>query len=76
MKTKTASISTDKFKASCLALLEQVADTGRELVVTKRGKPIARVVPMDHQAWASLAGSVVHEHDLVSPTGAAWEASA
>lgn len=40
---KTVSIS--EFKATCLGLLEEVRQTGRAVLVTKRGVPIAQVVP-------------------------------
>jgi len=39
-------MSASKFKAECLAVLDDVASSGREVVVTKRGRPVARVVPM------------------------------
>jgi prevent-host-death family protein len=38
-------IPISKFKATCLSLLVQVKKTGRPIVVTKRGEPIAQVVP-------------------------------
>jgi prevent-host-death family protein len=38
-------ISATQFKAHCLRLLDEVAETGETLVVTKHGKPVARVVP-------------------------------
>ncbi len=34
-----------EFKAKCLRVMEEVAETGEEVVVTKRGKPVARVGP-------------------------------
>ncbi len=34
-----------KFKAQCLAVLERVGKTGRPLLVTKRGKPVAQIMP-------------------------------
>jgi prevent-host-death family protein len=34
-----------KFKAHCLAVLEEVRRTGKPVLVTKRGKPIAEIVP-------------------------------
>ena len=37
-------ISASQFKAQCLALLDDVALTGEEIVVTKRGRPVARLV--------------------------------
>jgi prevent-host-death family protein len=68
-------ISASQFKARCLALLDEVASGGGELVVTKRGKPVARVVPADERA--SLRGSVtylVSDDELIAPLGEAWEA--
>ena len=43
MKTIAAS----EFKAQCLTLMETVRSTKRPLVITKRGKPIAKLVPVD-----------------------------
>lgn len=45
MKSKT--IPAAKFKAECLALLDEVATTRNEVIVTKRGKPVARLVPLE-----------------------------
>ncbi len=60
------------FKARCLSLLDEVAETGRELVVTKRGRPVARIVPVKEPP--GLSGSIVREGDLISPIGEAWNA--
>ena len=38
-------ITASQFKARCLRLLDEVAETGETLVVTKHGKPVARVLP-------------------------------
>lgn len=68
-------ISASRFKAQCLALLDDVALTGEELVVTKRGRPIARVVAIDEPK--PLAGSVtfhVSDDELVAPLDVAWDA--
>ena len=42
MKTIKAS----EFKAKCLSLMDDVAQTGEEIVVTKNGKPVSRLVPV------------------------------
>jgi prevent-host-death family protein len=66
-----------EFKSKCLALLDEVERTGQSLIVTKRGRPVARLAPVrrrDDGRIASLRGSVVFQDDLVSPTGAEWEA--
>lgn len=49
-------IPAGEFKARCLALLDHVAERRTEIVVTKRGRPVARVVPVD--APVSTDGSV------------------
>jgi prevent-host-death family protein len=64
-----------EFKAKCLALLDDVASTGRPLVVTKRGRPVAEVVPIEPPE--SLAGSVeilVSEDELIAPIDERWDA--
>jgi prevent-host-death family protein len=64
-----------EFKAHCLALLDEVEQTGEELVITKRGRPVARVMPARMADVADLRGSVVWEGDIVSPLEAAWTAA-
>jgi prevent-host-death family protein len=61
-------ISATQFKARCLALLDEVAETGASLVVTKRGQPVARVEPLAPPE--SLEGSVtflVSDEEFVAP---------
>jgi prevent-host-death family protein len=36
-----------EFKARCLAVMDQVSQSGRPVVITKHGKPVAKVVPVD-----------------------------
>jgi prevent-host-death family protein len=62
--TKTVKVS--EFKAKCLKLLAEVADTGEDLVVTKRGKPLARVVPERVGKPTTLQGSMKGLIELVS----------
>ena len=69
-------ISASRFKARCLALLDDVAAGGGELVVTKRGRPVAKLVPVDD--LPSLRGSVefkVDDEALIDPIDEAWDAS-
>lgn len=47
-----------EFKARCLAILDQVAITGQAITVTKRGRPVARVVPIEEASAPSMFGSV------------------
>ena len=66
-------IGAAKFKEQCLALLDQLDYDG--LVVTKHGKPVARVVRYDRQ-WSDLIGSLRHKvkiHGDILSTGVRWD---
>lgn len=76
---ETMSIS--EFKATCLAVLERVRRSGRPLLITRRGKPVAEIVPPSPGAvgeeWiGGMQGSARITGDLVSPVVATgeWEA--
>ncbi|HUP50525.1 MAG TPA: type II toxin-antitoxin system Phd/YefM family antitoxin [Thermoanaerobaculia bacterium] len=70
---KQSTVPAGEFKARCLALLDEVAETGREIVVTKRGRAVARVVPVEKAA--PLRGSVLQADDIVEPPDVEWEAT-
>jgi prevent-host-death family protein len=68
-------IPAGRFKAQCLRLLDDVAETGETIVVTKRGKPVARLAPIEEPP--SLKGSVIYHVDdveLLFSTGETWDA--
>ena len=67
MSEHDRSIGASAFKAHCLALLDRGAETGESLVVTKRGRAAARVVPARRTEPASLRGSVTLRGDIVAP---------
>jgi prevent-host-death family protein len=69
-------VSASKFKAECLAMLDEVAATGEEIVVTKRGRAVARVSPATRPE--SLRGSVafnVSDEELIEPLDVGWDAT-
>jgi prevent-host-death family protein len=66
------SIAAGEFKAKCLQLLDRVATNGDAIVVTKRGRPVARVVPVEPHARRSLRGSVRYKADIIEPIGEDW----
>ena len=75
-------IAISKFKATCLQLLNDVKKTGKSLIVTRRGEPIALVIPPPPSAqsehWlGSMRGELTITGDIVSPAagGTDWEAS-
>ena len=75
MSAKERVIAAGKFKATCLGLLEEVEAKRQVFVVTKRGRPVARVVPLAADATSSLRGSLLAEEGLLDPVEAVWEAA-
>jgi prevent-host-death family protein len=74
MKTVPAA----KFKANCLALMDKVQETGEFVVITKHGKPVAKLVPAERERrnmWGDLADTVKILGDIESPVTNDWEAS-
>ena len=68
-------ISITKFKEQCLAILDQLDEEA--LIVSKHGKPIAKIVPCSRQD-ADLIGSLKHEFKIHGPlysTGLHWNAN-
>jgi prevent-host-death family protein len=70
-------LTATRFKAQCLALLDEVAETGESLLITKHGRAVARVDPV--RPPASLRGSVTFvsiDEDLIAPLPEQWDADA
>jgi prevent-host-death family protein len=76
MRAKPRQMPAGEFKAKCLSVLDQVQRTGKTVVVTKRGRPVAQLMPLSSDDSGSLLGSVVYEEDLLSPIDAEWNARA
>ena len=66
-----------EFRAKCYRLMDEVAETGRELLITKRGRPTARLVPL-RPVWESWFGrdrDIIKIHgDIGAPIEVDWEA--
>jgi len=79
--TRTAHVSTipaGEFKATCLELMDTVARTRTDIIVTKHGRPVVRVCPVEPEGTSPvgfLAGSIVSHGDIVSADDAYWSAS-
>lgn len=70
-------VSAGEFKARCLALMDEVRERGGEYVITKRGAPVARLVPVHAERrplLGSMKGTVKVLGDIVSPLDEPWEA--
>lgn len=74
MKTKTRTISATEFKAKCLQIFDNLGVEG--IVVEKRGKPVAKVMPV-RPAKADWIGSMkgkIKVHGDIMSTGVKWNA--
>jgi prevent-host-death family protein len=65
-------IAISKFKATCLAVLEQVRKTHKPVRITRFGKPVAEIVPPSPEnrpkrVLGSMAGTAQILGDIVSP---------
>ncbi len=60
-----------KFKAQCLAVMDEVAKTRETVTITKRGHPVARLVPVEDKPvdlFNRLKGQIEITGDLVEPS--------
>ena len=53
MANPIETISVSRFKATCLAVLQRVKRTGKPVLITRFGEPVAELVPPSPQAWKS-----------------------
>ena len=69
MKTKT--IPAGQFKARCLAIMDEVQAKRQAVIITKRGKPVAKLVPVTDEKkddiFGLLKGKIEITGDVVSP---------
>ena len=76
MKTIPAS----RFKAQCLKIMDEVKARREPVVITKKGKPVARLLPIDEpgrEVFGCLAGQLEIAGDITGPAIApsAWKGS-
>ena len=69
-------VKASEFKAKCLHLMDLVNESGEEIIITKNGKPVSRLVPY-RKSPASLFGlhreKIKSNDDLLAPINEAWE---
>lgn len=73
----TRIVKASEFKAKCLALLDEVERTGDRLVITKKGRAVAELVPHRSPKRSPLGiwkGRVTIKGDIISPLDIEWEA--
>ena len=69
------SLSVSKFKATCLSVLQDVKNQKKRVVITKRGEPIAEVIPYNRDDKdVPLKDTVTFMGDIISPVAEQdWE---
>jgi len=70
-------IAAGMFKAKCLSLLDEVQQKRKEIIITKRGKPVARLVPVETkppEVFGRMKGTIEILGDIVGPLDVKWEA--
>jgi prevent-host-death family protein len=72
-------LAVSQFKAHALQILSELEKTKEEIIITKRGKPIAKVIPFNSLETVNQPGKLskmfVFEKDIVSPLEEViWEA--
>jgi prevent-host-death family protein len=75
--TFSREVSAGEFKARCLAMMDEVRDSGGEYVITKRGAPVAKLVPVRRERrplLGSMKGTTRTLGDIVSPLDEPWTA--
>lgn len=79
MKRNSESIAAGEFKAKCLQLMDEVEKQRKQIVITKRGKPIAKLVPIDDEPislFGYMKGTVKSYGNIIDPIETEWESNA
>ena len=73
-------IAAGKFKAECLKLMDEVNRTREDIIITKHGKPVAKLVPAKNKepvhVFGFLKGTISKQEDIINPVDEQWEADA
>ena len=72
-------IPAGEFKAKCLKVIDEVQRLRMQVIITKHGKPVAKLVPLDEQTESfigSMQGTMEIVGDIVSPIDVTWAADA
>ena len=70
-------IKASEFKAKCLQLMDEVAASGEEIIITKRGRPVSRLAPYQERPKSLFGvdkGRIEILGDIIAPQDEEWEA--
>lgn len=73
----TKTIEASEFKIKCLKLMDEVAETGEDIVITRNGRPVSRLVPYWEKPktlWGIDRGRFEILGDIIEPIDVEWEA--
>ena len=69
-------IKASEFKAKCLSLMDRVNENNEEIIITKNGKPVSRLVPYVYKVdtlFGLHKNAISSLDDLISPVNEEWE---
>ncbi len=75
-RSEVRTITASEFRAKCLALMDEVAETGEEILITKRGKPVARLTAYRERPktlYGKYRGQIKIYGDLDELDDEGWE---
>ena len=73
----TRTIKASEFKAKCLQLMDEVAESGEEIIITKYGRPVSKLTPYRKKPksfFGADKGRMKIIGDIISPIDVEWEA--
>ena len=79
MDNKIRQVPAAEFKANCLRLMDEVARQRRPIIITKRGKPVAKLVPVEEKPidlFGRMAGTIRICGNIVDPIDVEWTGDA
>ena len=77
MNSKIQKIPAGEFKAKCLNLMDKVSENRTPIIITKRGIPVAKLVPIEEKAFdifGCLKNNVTINGDIIEPIDEKWNA--
>ena len=77
LATGVRTMKASEFKAKCLKLMDEVAESGQEIIITKNGRPVSRLAPYRKRPdtfFGADKGKIKILGDIVSPLDVEWEA--
>ena len=72
---RARTIKASEFKAKCLKLMDEVAESGEEIVITKNGRPVSRLTPFrgkTQMIFGRHRNNIRILGDIVEPMPAGW----